>query len=250
MPRKKKSRKKTVGFLGDFHSPYHNTEAIEIACDYMLSYRIDTIILTELPDFYQVSSWKKDPLRMPFDEELELDKKLVKKLTKRFKKQEKIYIPGNHDERLIHYVWNKAPQITGLTKDIISKVLGFQENDWLYQDNKKAMSEGKGPLSIGKLVYLHGHEVKTGWGAVNLAKIYYERCKTNVIFAHHHRWQELCGRTIRGEHEGAWGVGCMCDLYAEYMPHNDWIHGFALIDYDEDGFFSVANKKIIHGRVV
>ena len=48
---------------------------------------------------------------------------------------------------------------------------------------------------------------------------------------------------------GAWAVGCLCGLSPDYMPINDWNLGFAFITRENDGNFSVENKKIINGYI-
>jgi len=151
---------------------------------------------------------------------------------------------------LNNFLMSQAPQLKGLPQLTVPELLQFGKYEWHYVNNKERLLKDKVPYRIGKLTFLHGHEIKAGWGAINLAKIYYERCRSNVIIAHHHRAQEWLVRTITGKHEGSWLIGCMCKLSAEFMPHNDWIHGFAVITFRDDGFFSVNNRKIIKGRVV
>ena len=249
MPKKKKAPK-TALYLTDFHVPYHNEEAIGLALEYGLSADPDEIIISEVPDCYQVSSWKKDPTRLPFLDELELSRKWIDKLAKKFKKQKVTYLVGNHDERLNNYLIKNAPELVGIKELELPFQLGIHKYNWQYIDNRKLMMAKSPPLKIGHLTFLHGHEVKTGWGAVNLAKIYYERCRTNVVVAHHHRCQEWVVRTIAGKHEGSWLLGCLCLLSPEFLPHNDWIHGFAIIRFDADGDFRVENCKIINGKVL
>ena len=46
-----------------------------------------------------------------------------------------------------------------------------------------------------------------------------------------------------------WSTGCLCDLHPRYMPLNKWNHGFAIVDLDTAGGFSVRNFRIIDGKV-
>jgi predicted phosphodiesterase len=239
---------KTVGFLTDFHSPNHDEEAIGIAVDNCKYKKVDTVIISELPELRTVSYWNKNEGELEW--ELEETRVLVEYLSKEFKKQEIIYIPGNHDERLDSYLRTSAPALRGLRGMSVYELTDMKKHGWIYHDNKLALQNGDGPLFIGRLCFLHGHEVKTGWGAVNLAKIFYDRCRSNVMFGHHHRCQEWIVRKINGEHEGSWGVGCLCELNPKFMPHNDWVHGFSIIKFYDDTFFKVKNRKIISGRVL
>lgn len=241
---------KTVLFMSDLHIPYHDEEALGTAIEYGMSKDPDCAIISELPDFYKLSYWSKDPNRMDFFEELSLSRDCVRMLSKTFKGMEKVYIVGNHDERLKMYLWKKAEELTKLEELALPNLLEFSKHDWRYVDNRQRMVRRLPPLKIGHLTFLHGHEIKTGWGAVNLAKIYYERARGNVVLGHHHRAQEWIVRTISGRHEGCWLIGGLCKLSPEFLPHNDWIHGFAVIRFDADGDFKVKNHKIINGKVL
>ena len=40
------------------------------------------------------------------------------------------------------------------------------------------------------------------------------------------------------------------DMNPDYAIINNWNHGFAVIEYEDNGDFTVFNKKIINGKVV
>jgi hypothetical protein len=46
-------------------------------------------------------------------------------------------------------------------------------------------------------------------------------------------------KTITGKFYGSWAVGCLCNLYPQYNPSNNWNNGFAIVD----------NKMIIDGKI-
>jgi predicted phosphodiesterase len=244
----KKSPISSVGFLTDFHSPNFNEEVVNIAIDTFKSKGCKTVVLSELPENRSVSYWSKNDGSL--EHEMQVARQLVAQISQRLKRKQIIYLPGNHDERLERYLAENARALCDLRGLNIYEQTDMKKHGWEYHDNKLYMRVGKGPLRIGKLSYIHGHEVKAGWGSVNIAKIYYDRCRTNVILGHHHRCEEKIMRTITNHHEGAWCVGCCCELNPEFMPHNDWVHGFAVISYYDDGFFKVENMKIIGGRVL
>jgi hypothetical protein len=54
----------------------------------------------------------------------------------------------------------------------------------------------------------------------------------------------LTGKTI-----SCWSGGCFCEIHPEWMPHNKWNHGFAIIDLYPDDNFRVTNLKILNGQV-
>jgi len=41
----------------------------------------------------------------------------------------------------------------------------------------------------------------------------------------------------------------LSDLSPDYLPNNNWVHGFAIVYTDEDGAFTVNNYKIIDGQI-
>ena len=237
-------------FLTDIHAPYHDQKALDIAIDFGLKKGCDQVIISELPDLYQVGSWLRDPTKDSFYQELEKVTALVQQLDKAFKGKDVTYIHGNHEERIDRYLMKRAPEMYGLKAVSREHLMGLDQTKWKVIDNKKVLQEGGTPYKVGNLTFLHGHEVKMGWGAINLAKIMYERSRVNIIAGHHHRAQEWVVRKISGKHEGCWLVGCLCDLHPEYLPHNDWVHGFAVVHMYKGGDFSVENRKIINGRVL
>jgi len=254
MPGKKsitKEKAKIAAFLTDIHIPYHDEEALGVILESILSADVDTVVIGgDVADFYKISSWKTDPNRMPFVDELEMVRSAISGMARKFAKKQVVFIEGNHEERMQRYLWTNAKELAGLHELILPKLLRLDKHGWEYVNNKNRMMKGLGPYKMGKLFVLHGHEIRMGWGAINLAKIYYDRCRTNVIVGHHHRAQEWIVRLLSGKHEGCWLVGFAGELSPEYMPHNDWVHGFALIHRYADGNFRVENKKVIKGKVL
>jgi len=254
MAKKKFKPSYRLGYMGCAHAPYHNEEAVWVALDNILSKKPNEVIFSEMFDFYKVGWWRKDPKRMSFSDEVDLDQKLVKDLTKEIRKcksVEKItYIKGNHDVRLDSYLMDKAPELYGWKEITVPEKMNFAKYGWDWVDNAELLLAGGSSYHVGKLYFLHGHEVKVSWRAINVAKLYYEKCRVNVIALHIHRTQEWMIRTLAQKFQGGWTVGCCCSLSSEFSLHNSWNHGFALVSYDEDGYFSVQNKKIIKGRVV
>ena len=104
------------------------------------------------------------------------------------------------------------------------------------------------PLKIGKLYVLHGHEIKISMGAVNFAKLHYDKNPVCQINAHHHQTQEYVIRKMDLNVDVSYTVGALCNLHPDYAPANRWNHGFAIVNWTEEGF-EVWNKKIIDGKV-
>ena len=246
-----KSDVKRWALFADEHHPYGDEEAQNIAHDYAAQSSVDGIILQgDYADFYRVSHWKKDPLRMEFHEEIEECNKALEFLSNMFKSQKKVFLVGNHEMRMQHWLWSKGREIAGLPSMQLSELLRLGLYGFDYVDNIHEMNNGGIPFKLGKLHILHGHEMRCSAAAVNISRIYYLKAGVNVTTAHHHQPQEYIHRLLNGKHEGSWSVGCLCQLSEEYAPVTNWCHGFGIVDVYEDGSFEFMNKKIINGRVL
>lgn len=240
-----------VGLIFDPHVPYQQNEPYYQALEYLrgLKPKINRLVLGgDYVDFFKISSYKDDPNRMSFEDEVDIAKKKLQELRKMFYRVPIDYIEGNHEARLYAYVRDRAPHL--LFQNGIETTLGLKARNIRYISNIDRMSKGLGPYKLGKLYVLHGHEKKVSMGAINLARLFYNKCKTNVIAGHHHKSDYTLVRKLDGSYEGAWTVGTLGNLCEHYLPINDWNHGFAYVDVFDDGLFEVHNKIMIEGKVI
>lgn len=236
--------------LADIHIPHENKTALKVALDYSVEYKPDIIVLLgDFIDFYAISSFNKDPKHMPIEDEIELAKSKLREIRELNPKSQIIYMCANHEIRLLKYLWSKAPELAGLKSLQLQEILDFDKIDIKYVNNDKHIEEYGIPFSIGKLFHLHGHEYKGSAFAVNIARNIYLNSQENVIVGHFHKTQEYIFKKLNGDVCGCWSIGCLCDLYASYLPVNQWNHGFCTVEYDEEGNFSVSNKKIIDKNI-
>jgi hypothetical protein len=52
-----------------------------------------------------------------------------------------------------------------------------------------------------------------------------------------------------GHYHGGFSTGCLCELSPDYMPYNEWVHGFAVVIMKPGGNFSVQNLTIENGEI-
>lgn len=226
--------------LNDIHIPYHNKRALNIALSYLKD--VDTLILNgDIIDFYAISRFIKNPEKKFIKDEIELVKEFLTEIRKDFK-GEILYKMGNHENRLITYIFSNAPALYGLENITLQSLLNFKELNIKYIDDIQL-------IKIGSLFVLHGHEIFAGAGMVNIARSYYLKAKENIIFGHRHQSQEYFDKSLDGNIKGAWAVGCLCDLNPRYMSINGWNHGFAIVTKLNNNDFEVDNYKIINGKV-
>lgn len=241
---------KKYALLYDVHAPYHDEQAYEVCMDNIKKQRpkVSGIWLCgDFVDFYDISFWKSDPERLEFKEEVDICKQMLIDLKRRFPRVPVGLLEGNHEARLYRYCRDKMPQL--LYRNSIEDVLDLRVRQIRYVSNIARMCNGKEPLKLGKLYVLHGHEKKVSYGAINLAKLYYDKCRVNVIAGHHHRSDYRLFKKLDGSHEAVWCVGTLGQLSEPYQPINEWNHGWAFVDVFDDGDFNVHNKIFINGKV-
>lgn len=240
-----------AGVLPDIHFPYHDRKALDIAIDYCTKIGVDVLIIQgDGVDCYQISPWKTDPQRPIFAKEVEITKPLIQEIGEYFKDQEKIWIEGNHELRLRNLLWSKAKELAGLEALTIPEIYQLPRVGFNYVSNLELLQSGLEPFKIANLFILHGHEIKISSGAVNFAKLHYDKNPVTQVNAHHHQTQEYIIRKMDLKVDGSWVMGCLCDLNPDFAPANRWNSGFGIVEWGPDGYFEVRNKKIIDGRVL
>lgn len=238
-----------TGLLYDAHVPYHDQSAYPIALDYLQEKGIDQLIIAgDFVDFYKVSSWAQDPDRKPFYEEVAIAKDELTTVRCMFPNMPITYIEGNHENRLNFYIKSKAPAFKNLVS--VPTLLELENLEIEYVSNIERMYHNQPPIALGKLFVLHGHEIRAGYSAVNLARLFYLKAHNSLIVGHHHTSQKYTQKKLDLTYDGCWIVGTLGQLQEPYQPINNWIHGFAYVDHDpSNGYFDVHNKIILDGKV-
>jgi len=230
--------------LPDIHMPYQETVALDIALQTGLESKADTILLLgDTIDCFALSQWQTDPRERKFEHEVLCLRSLFELLREHYLKARLVWKWGNHEERWERYMQCKAPELLDIDDfDFASIVRAPQYEVEVIRDRV--------PLRFGKLFAIHGHEYRGSISnPVNPARGLYLRSKVNAICAHFHQSSHHSETAMDGKLTSCWSLGCLCDLHPRYMPLNKWSHGFALIDVDANGAFSVENKRIIDGKV-
>lgn len=251
----KSGETKLAFILSDIHFPYEDELALKTALDFALSQNPDIVVLNgDAFDCEKISFWKTDPTRSHFGDEVALCRERMWEMDELFDTQksikERVFIKGNHEDRLRRELWGGSSKLAGLDVLTIPNIYELDKMGWKYVDNAGLLEQEAQVFKLGKLSVLHGHEVKVNYGVVNVPRVYYQRCLVNVIVGHYHRTQEDIERKLDHSHDGAWSTGCLCKLGQQYSPMNKWNHGFAMVKWDSAGDFSVSNYKIVNGKVL
>jgi hypothetical protein len=231
-----------VALGADAHIPYHDEVALGIFIEYCKDVKT-ILLLGDWLDMYSISSFVSDPTALSLPEEIEMMKEFLASLREMFPDKRIIYKIGNHEERLERYLMTYGVKLFGLDALSLPSLLGAEESRIEFVESRQM-------IKIGKLHAVHGHELgRSVFSPVNPARGLYLKAKKSAICAHHHQTSEHAEKNLDDKIESCWTVGCLCDMKPDYAPVNKWNHGFAIIT-QEDGMYTVHNKKIINGKVV
>lgn len=232
---------KRILILSDTHIPYHDNSPLKLALKTAWDFGIDTILLNgDIIDFYPMSKFARDPNQRDVFEELRTCEIFLQQVKHKFNNCKIIFKEGNHEYRLRKYIYEKAPELVNIPELALPSLLHFSKYQIDFVDAWTVMQ-------AGKLNIIHGHEILGG--GINVARTQVLKSLDNILFGHFHRHQDYTQRTIADKVVGGWAIGCLSHLKPDYYPVNNYIHGFALVNVDEQGFFEVHNKKIINNYV-
>lgn len=113
------------------------------------------------------------------------------------------------------------------------------------------LREFSDPHNIGKVTFIHGHEICGGEHVAKAAVINYER---SIRFGHHHTYQTYTKTSAIDQKLGKTGIAvpCLCSKgpkYGEGKP-NRWVQGFNFGYIHPNGEFTDYIGVIVDGRFV
>lgn len=138
--------------LSDIHFPYQDDKALKAVYEFLEQHPVDTIILNgDILDFYDVSSFDKDPARInSLQKEIDMAQKFFKKLRQLAPNARIVFVKGNHCSRLERYL-KKHPELYSLDALKLPNLLGLDKFNIEYKD--------KG-FKLGSLKIIHGDMVR------------------------------------------------------------------------------------------
>lgn len=150
----------------------------------------------------------------------------------------RVYLWGNHES----WILDKLEDDPALEGVLDLRQLLALPGSW-------EIPEFCGGVGLGKLYFIHGHEVKGGENVAKSAVISYER---SIRFGHHHTHQTFTKTSAIDQKLGRTGVAvpCLCTKgpkYGEGKP-NRWVQGFNFGYVEDSGNFTDYTPVIINGR--
>jgi len=233
-----KDRHKVL-IISDIHLPYHDDKALFAALEYGLKEEVDTIYINgDLLDFALISKHENTTTKHSVKYELDCAKVFLKGLREMFPKALIIYKYGNHDLRFDKWIRLKAPELLDIEHINLAEILGLNELSIIQLDNLQW-------AYMWDIAILHGHELPMKSGGINPARAARLKINRPLIIGHFHRQSKDAGMILGKPYYYAYSTGCLCDLSPAYMPINDWLHGFILINEGQ-----VYQKEVINGAVI
>lgn len=223
--------------VSDIHVPYHDPNAIRAAIAFARKRgRITHIVVNgDLLDAHHLSNFEKDPHARHLRDEVEDAAKILAVFRDAFPRAQMIVKNGNHEARFDRYVRTSAPQLEGIPGVSLAEILGRYVPGVLWVEEWRS-------IMAGDLLIVHGHEVGRGSGGYSPARWLLQKTGHPSICGHFHRTDIHRTRNAVGTVVTAWTVGALCNLSPDYHPRNQWNHGAAIVDLEEDGTFDVENR--------
>ena len=228
-----------VLFVPDSHHPYVDKKAWSLMLLAAKKFKPDTVVVQgDFADFYAVSSHSKDPRRtQSLQDEVDAVNVALDQLDG-LKAKKKIFVSGNHEDRLERYLKDKAPELFGVFS--VKTLFKLRERDWIYVPYKS-------DIRLGKLYVTHDCG-NAGRFAISKALDTFQH---NVTIGHTHRMSYQVEGNAKGEaHVGAsfgWlGDTRLTDYMHKVKANRDWALGFGLGYLRSDGTMYLVPVPIVN----
>lgn len=194
-------------------------------------------ILGDYADFYSISSYSKDPrIAGMLEDELVDVLTGLSELDELFPDAKKVFIEGNHENRLERYLCDKAPALFGVTS--VYQLLNFDR-----RPNWQFVSYGPNQMTqIADSKLFARHEP-----LASSAKATAGKALCSLAYGHIHRIEESHIVGLDGTNHVAFSVGWLGDkrkdaVYDYVKGHNQWQLGFGAVYVDSSTGLFYHNK--------
>ena len=234
-----------VFFYPDVHAPFHRVDAWQLVLRAQKDFKPDTVVtLGDFVDFFSISRWSKDPARaMSLADEVGLAQGMLDEIVAASPSARRIYLGGNHEDRLQRYLQDKAPELFEFID--VPKLLKLAEKGFEYVPYKQAMKIGKLHLT---------HDVGTaGRYAVYKALDAFQH---PVVTVHTHRLAYVVEGDATGDCQVSAQFGWLGDVdQIDYLhavtAKRNWALGFGYGYIDrKTGFAYLVPVPIVNGTAI
>lgn len=232
-------------FISDPHIPYHDEKALAVWLKACRDFKPSVVVsMGDFIDCFSVSSYSKDPRRaLHLEGEVEQARAALDQIEKASPGARRIYIAGNHEDRLQRYLQDKAPQVFFAVD--IPRLLGLAERHWEYVPYKKS-------IRIGKLNLTHDVGSAGRYNAFRALEAF----QAPVVTGHTHRMSYVVegvatGGTQVSAQFGWLGDAEQVDYMSDIQTKRNWTLGFGYGYLDKrTGFVYLVPVPIVRGTCV
>ncbi len=245
----KKSSQKGIRFgvvVPDLHVPKHSKAAVAAVQEFIEANPPDLFIqLGDLLDFSGLSRHTRRDSR-PTEtilESFERGNELLDEFDMLLpgpKYCRRVITLGNHEDWLDQLLNNPPDRRVEAFRGLVSVKSGLR----LVERGYEVIPYGK-VFRIGKANFTHGW-----YAGLTHAKQTAERTGINLIYGHAHDLQVYTHFTLGGLPRIVASLGCLCDLNPSYLrgKPNKWVHAFGVVEFMNNGLFTLHAIPIIKGR--
>jgi predicted phosphodiesterase len=243
--------------ISDLHIPYHDPHAWALFLNIVKLIKPTKInVLGDALDFYQLSTFDKDPKQLEngrLQEDLDQWFRMMRDVQRIAPDTcQYTYLPGNHEDRLRRYL-NRNPELFGLRALELPSLMRLDELGITYHESEIEIVSG---LLFGK----HGDVVRKDSAFSAKGELEKEKYAISTITGHTHRLGTYYVTTRNGLVK-AQENGCMCRLDPEYVNGKpNWQQGLSMVTHfggelfhaEDIPFFNGGEhiKAIVLGQVV
>ena len=209
-----------IFLISDLHSPFESKQAWRLVMAALRDFKADTFVsLGDFMDCFSVSHWSKSPDRaLSLEDEVLHATGLMDEIEAATPGARRIWIDGNHENRLERYLQDKAPELFSLIG--IQKLLRLDERGWEYVPYKQSIRVGRLNLT---------HDIGSAGRYVAYKAL--DTFQANVATGHTHRLGYAVEGDATGDSHVSHMLGWLGDVeqidYAHRVRANrEWALGF------------------------
>lgn len=220
-----------LAFATDQHCPFQDDRALDVALKVVSDFSPDLLVAgSDGIDFYAISSFDRDPERMKVGLQDELDVWTRTQVSWRdaAPKARRVYIQGNHEDRLRKYLW-RHPELSTLNALRTENLLAFDELGIEQMEDDEIVINDL-------LVVKHGKYVRQHSGMSAKAEVEGEKFAVSTLTGHTHRGGIFYATTRNGVVQAAEGF-CLCRLDPDYVTRPNWQQGIVLATITDEVVF-------------
>jgi hypothetical protein len=233
----------TAVVVGDYHAPYQDSNVTDLVRKFIVALKPLYLIFNgDLTDFYQVSSYSKDPSRIgQLQTDLNITTNMLYMFRKALPRTEIYLLDGTHEVRWQKYLQEKAPAVSGLTATTIEQLYTLNDLGIHHVGYERGLLINKTfMITHGDIALKH-----SSW----TAKALYERHGGSGMCNHTHRGGSYYVRNRFGTY-GWWENFCLCTLNPDWTQNPNWQQGFSVVSFQDNGRFFVEQIPIIDNKFI